>query len=52
MGKMYTRSQTQTAQKKKPFGAAHIYMAYMREYPLGPYQGNKTARPSRKVLVT
>ena len=33
---MYTRSQTQTAQKNIPLGAAHIYMAYIREYPRPP----------------
>ena len=44
MGKMYTRSQTQTAQKNIPLGAAHIYMAYIRDYPRNPYQGNKNPK--------
>ena len=33
MGKGYTRFQTKTAQKTLPDGAAHTYMAYIREYP-------------------
>ena len=31
MGKVYNRFQTKTAQKTLPFGAAHTYMAYIRE---------------------
>ena len=34
MSKVYTRFQTKTAQKPT-FGAAHTYMACMREYPPG-----------------
>ena len=33
MGKMYTRFQTKTAQKTLLFGAAHTYMAFLREAP-------------------
>ena len=37
MGKVYTHFQSDTAQKPPaktlPFGAAHTYMAYIREYP-------------------
>ena len=32
MGKMYTRFQNKTAQKNHPDGAAHTYVAYIREY--------------------
>ena len=28
--------QTKTAKKTIPFGAAHTYIAYMRDYPLPP----------------
>ena len=31
MGKVYTHFQTKTVQKTIPFGAAHTYMAYIRE---------------------
>ena len=30
---MYTRFQTKTAQKTLPDGAAHTYIAYIKEYP-------------------
>ena len=30
MDKVYTRFQTETAQKAYPFGKAHTYMAYIR----------------------
>ena len=33
MGKVYTLFQTKTAQKTLPDGAAHTYMAYIKEYP-------------------
>ena len=33
MGKMYTHFQTKTAQKPLLFGAAHAYMAFLRERP-------------------
>ena len=33
MGKVYSCFQTKTAQKPLPDGAAHNYMAYVREYP-------------------
>ena len=36
MGKVYTRFQTKTAQKPLPDGAAHTYMAYIRDYPPPP----------------
>ena len=36
MGKVYTRFQTNTAQKPYPLGAAHNYMAYKRGNPLPP----------------
>ena len=37
MGKVYTRFQTKTEQKPPtPDGAAHTYMAYIREYPPPP----------------
>ena len=35
IGKVYTRFQTITAQKTLPDGAAHTYMAYIREYASG-----------------
>ena len=35
MGKVQTRFQTKTAQKTLPDGAAHTYIAYVREYPPG-----------------
>ena len=38
MGKMYTRFQNKTAQKNHPDGAAHTYVAYIREY-LSPRGG-------------
>ena len=36
MDKVCTCFQTKTAQKTPPFGAAHTYMAYLREYPSPP----------------
>ena len=33
MGKVYTRFQTKKAKKTILVGAAHIYMAYIRDYP-------------------
>ena len=36
MGRVCTLFQTKTAQKTQPFGAAHPYMAYIREYPPPP----------------
>ena len=33
MDKVYTRFQTKTAQTTLPDGAAHTYIAYIREYP-------------------
>ena len=36
MDKVYTCFQTKTAQKTPPLGAAHTYMAYLREYPSPP----------------
>ena len=33
IGKVFTRFQTKTAQNHYPMGAAHTYMAYIREYP-------------------
>ena len=33
MGKLYIRLQTKIAQKPLPDGAAHTYMAYIRQYP-------------------
>ena len=34
MGTVYTRFQTKTGQKPYPIdGAAHTYIAYLREYP-------------------
>ena len=36
MGKVYTRFQTKTAQKTLPDRTAHIYIAYIRDYPPGP----------------
>ena len=33
MGKVYTRFQTKNGAKTILFGAAHTYMAYIREYP-------------------
>ena len=35
LGKVYTRSQTKRP-KTLPFGEAHTYKAYIREYPLPP----------------
>ena len=36
MGKAFSRFQTKTAQTDHiPFGAAHAYLAYIREYPRG-----------------
>ena len=35
IGKVYTRFQTTTVQKTLPDGAAHTYIAYVREYPPG-----------------
>ena len=35
MEKVYTRFQTKTAQNPVPDGAAHTYMAYIKEYPRG-----------------
>ena len=32
MDKVYTHFQTKMAQKSLPFGAAHTYTAYVREY--------------------
>ena len=38
-----TLSQTKTAKKRKPFGAAHTYTAYIRDYPTPPPpRGRKT----------
>jgi len=36
MGKVYTCFQTKNGTKAIPFGAAHIYMAYIREYAPPP----------------
>ena len=36
MGQVYTCFQTKMAQKPYPMGAAHTYMAYIREYPPPP----------------
>ena len=33
MGKVYTHFQTKNSAKTIVFGAAHTYMAYIREYP-------------------
>ena len=33
--------QTKMAKKKKPFGAAHTYTAYIRDYPPPPPRGEK-----------
>ena len=38
-----TLSQTKTAKKKNPFGAAHTYTAYIRDYPPPSPQGAKNA---------
>ena len=35
MGEVYTHFQTKTAQRPDPFGVAHTYMAYIKEYPPG-----------------
>ena len=35
MGKVYTRFQTKTGAKTLPDGAAHTYIAYIREYTPG-----------------
>ena len=47
MGTAYTRFQTKTAQKPLPDGAAHTYMAYVREYPPPPgqYSGTRDSTP-------
>ena len=42
MDKVYTRFQTEKAQKQYPLRAAHTYMACIREYPL-PLPGIVTA---------
>ena len=39
MGKVYTRFLTKTAQKTLPDGAAHTYIAYIREYLPPPPRG-------------
>ena len=39
MGKVYTCFLTKTAQKTLPDGAAHTYMANVREYPPPPPRG-------------
>ena len=33
-GKVYTRFQSKTAKKKKPFGAVNAYVFYIKEHPL------------------
>ena len=35
LGKVYTLLSGQKGPKSPPVGAAHTYMAYIREYPLG-----------------
>ena len=42
VGKVHTSFQTEMAEKPYPFGAAHTYMAYMREYP-PPLRGTALA---------
>ena len=36
MAKINTQFMTKTAQKPFPFGAAHTYIAHIREYPPSP----------------
>ena len=36
-----TLSQTKTAKKNIPFGAAHTIIAYIRDYPSPPPRGEK-----------
>ena len=36
-----TLFQTKTAKKTIPFGAAHTYIAYVRDYPPPPLRGEK-----------
>ena len=38
-----TLFQTKTAKKTIPFGAAHTYIAYIRDYPPPPRRGEKRA---------
>ena len=45
MDKVCTRFQTKTAKKTPPFGAAHTYMACIREYP-SPPRGSGSGRGS------
>ena len=37
----HTLFQTKTAKKTIPFGAAHTYIAYVRDYPPPPFRGEK-----------
>ena len=45
-GKVYTRFQSKTAKKKKPFGAVNAYVVYIKEYPL-----ESSLTPRTKLLA-
>ena len=55
MDKVYSCFQTKTAQKPLPCGAAHTYMAYLREYPSPPgvrvWKGESWSRTPTSFVV-
>ena len=51
MSKVYTLFQTKTAQKDLPFGAAHTYMAYIREYSPPPGAGGELYTIKHALLI-
>ena len=51
MGDVYIRFQTKKAQKTIPFGTAHTYVAYIREYPPPPsLRGGRILQISENVV--
>ena len=53
MGKVYTRFKTKNGARTLPYGAAHTYMAYIREYPT-PREKKASEKPCNvdpKILM-
>ena len=51
MRKVYFRFQTKTAQKNKPFEAAHTYVSYIGELPSGHVTQQRGLLPFIEIII-
>ena len=52
MGKVCTRFQSKIGAKTLPDGAAHTYMAYIREYPPPGISKEERDKPARQQVIS